>query len=91
MTSRKDDDKKPENAISQTVKGVAEPFIGVVEGVKEVLSPLKDVIPKRKGNQAKKGDDVHDSLEISELNASLRRELYQTYKNYKKMHNMMTW
>lgn len=91
VDKQKDDDKKPENAISQTVKGVAEPFIGVVEGVKEVLSPLKDVIPKRKGSQAKKGDDVHDSLEISELNASLRRELYQTYKNYKKMHNMMTW
>ena len=83
------DDK--ENAISQTVKGIAEPFVSVVEGVKEVVSPLKNIVPKKKDGEAKKGDDVKGSLEISELKAMLKTELFQTYKNYKKMHGMMTW
>ena len=80
-----------ENTISQTVKGLAEPFVSVIEGIKEVASPLKAIVPKRKGSEAKKGDDVKDSLEINELKKRLKTELYQTYKNYKKMHNMMTW
>ncbi len=81
-----------ESDISLTIKGAAEPFASVVGGLKELVSPLAGAIPKKsKKGEASKGDDVKDSLEISAVRKELRKMIYQTYKNYKKMHGMLTW
>ncbi len=85
-------EQKRESEISLTLKGAAEPFTSVVGGLKEIVSPLAEGIPKlRKKGGAKKGNDVEDSLEISRARAELRRSIYLTYKNYKKMHGLLTW
>ena len=85
------EEEKKESTASQTVKGMVEPFVGVIDGVKEVVLPLASFASKKKGKTAKKGDDVHDSMEIAELKQQLKTEIFQTYKNYKKMHGMLTW
>src|SRR3989344_7562204 len=84
-------EEKP-SELAETLKGALEPFTSVLSGVKEIVSPLAEGVPRfRKKGGAKKGDDVKDSLEIAALKSELRRAAYQTYKNYKKMHGMMTW
>jgi len=90
-----EDEKKEEEKQSDfadALKDVAEPFTSVVGGLKEVVSPLTGGITFRKKDGAKKGDDVREiTEEITPLKKELRRAIYQTYKNYKKMHEMMTW
>ena len=91
-----DEEEKEEeqktNEFADTIKSAAEPFTSVLSGVKEIISPLTGGFPKlRKKGGAKKGNDVEDSLEIDALRKEIKRVAYQTYKNYKKMHGMMTW
>ena len=90
-----EEEKKEEqktNEFANTIKSAAEPFTSVLSGVKEIVSPLAGGLPKlRKKGAAKKGDDVADSLEITTLRRELKRAAYTTYKNYKKMHGMLTW
>ena len=84
--------QKKANTVGDTVKGVAEPFTSVVSGIKELVSPLGASIPKiGKKREGKKGDDVQEVLEKDALRAELKLSIYQTYKNYKKMHSMLTW
>ncbi len=84
-------EKRKESEISLALKGAAEPFASVLGGVKELVSPLAEGLPKRKKGEAKKGNDVTDSLEITRVRKELLRTIYQTYKNYKKMHGLLTW
>ncbi|MBI2664322.1 hypothetical protein HYX10_03200 [Candidatus Woesearchaeota archaeon] len=86
---KKEEEKKKSQA-AEAVKGAAEPFIGVFSGVKEIVAPFTHGIRLRKKGGAK-GDDVKDELNIESARADLKRSIYQTYKNYKKMHGMMTW
>ncbi|MAG15839.1 hypothetical protein CMO88_02155 [Candidatus Woesearchaeota archaeon] len=85
-------EKKEPNELAETVKGAAEPFVGVLGGIKEIVSPLTEGIPslKKKGGP-KKGKDVDDTLQIASMKRDLKRSIFQTYKNYKKMHGLMTW
>ena len=84
-------EEKP-SELAETLKGALEPFTSVLSGVKEIVSPLAEGVPRfRKKCGAKKGEDVKDSLEIAALKSELRRAAYQTYKNYKKMHGLLTW
>lgn len=85
-------EKRKESEISLALKGATEPFASVIGGVKELVSPLAEGIPKlKKKGEAKKGDDVADSLEIIKVKKELRKTIYNTYKNYKKMHGLLTW
>jgi hypothetical protein len=84
--------EKKENAVTVTVKSAAEPFLNIFGGLKEITSPLTDSLPKlKKETKAKKGNDVQDDIEINAIRRELKRSIYQTYKNYKKMHGMLTW
>ena len=82
-------EEKKESEIASVVKGVAEPFTGIFSGVKEIVSPLTEGI--KIGRGGKKVNDVQARIEINRVRRELRRTIYQTYKNYKKMHGMLTW
>ncbi len=74
-----------------------EPFIGIFGGLKDIVSSFGGVKPagagkpniKRKLTGGK--SDVDLDLEMRKAKDDLRRAIYQTYKNYKKLHGMLTW
>ena len=73
-----------------------EPFIGVFSGVKEIFTAIGGVRPADGKQSLKKRltggkSDIELQLEIDEAKADLKRSIWQTYKNYKKLHGMLTW
>lgn len=80
--------------LSQALKGAAEPFSGIFGGLHEVFSPLAEGFGQLRGKgdgHGKKEDPIEESLEISELKRELKSAIFASYKNYKKMHGMLTW
>ena len=89
----KENGKKKEGEIAKSVKEAAEPFTGVLAGIRELMSPLSEVagLLRKKDSGKKKRNFVKDDLEVNELDSEIKKTVYQAYKNYKKMHGMMTW
>ena len=72
-----------------------EPFIGVFSGIKDIVTAFGGVRPPAKQNTKKRltggKSDVDLVLEMEDAKAELKRSIYQTYKNYKKLHALLTW
>ncbi len=80
----------PKKPVSIPKPTFADPFIAVFQGVFDIvgsfgISGKKDEKPKEKFDKIKMSD------EIEKARKALKGEIYQTYKNYKKMHGMLTW
>ena len=82
----------------KTSNNPLEPFIGVFGGLKDIVSsfggvsapgtPNKQTIKKQlTGGKS----DVQLDIQITEARTELRRAIFQTYKNYKMLHSMLTW
>ncbi len=73
-----------------------EPFFGVFGGLKDIVTAFGGVRPPQQKQSLKKRltggkSDVDLVLEIDDAKADLKRSIYQTYKNYKKLHGLLTW
>ncbi len=83
------------NEIGGAFRGASEPFIGVIGGLQEVFSPLAEGVTSLTSGGGKKGhkkvDEIEEDLEYNERKKELKGAIYTAYKNYKKMHGMMTW
>ena len=91
-TGKAEEHGKKKNEVAETLKGAAEPFTGVLSGVKEILSPLTGGLSFfAKENDSGAGDPIKEDLELSAARSTLKKAIYTAYKNYKKMHGMMTW
>ncbi len=84
------DDPKPQKKEKPKTPSVFSPFAGIAGGLKEITEPFAGIIPRR-GARKPKGDPIGDSMAMQAARADLKRSIFQTYKNYKKMHGMMTW
>lgn len=71
-----------------------EPFIGIFGGIKDIFGSLKPA-DAGKPNIKKKltggKTDIELDTQITEAKAELKTAIYQTYKNYKKLHGMVLW
>jgi len=82
--------KKPSNS-------PLEPFIGIFGGVKEIFTAIGGVKPAGSEKQSIKKrltggkNDLELDRQIRIAKDELKRTIYLTYKNYKKMHNMVQW
>ena len=94
--------EEEEKARSPLGKDIIEPFTGVFKGVKEIFEPLtqgldsfkkvKDSAPLKKiSGDPDHGNIVGQSIEIEQARAAAKAAAYGAYKNYKKMHGMMTF
>ncbi len=72
-----------------------EPFLGIFSGMKEIVTAFGGVKGHEKPNIKKKlsggKSDVDLVLEMEAVKTELKRSIYQTYKNYKKLHGLLTW
>ncbi len=66
---------------------VFEPFKALYEGAKEFVDLGVPEMKKKEGPV----DKVKMKDEIDRAAKALKTEIYNTYKNYKKMHGMLTW
>jgi hypothetical protein len=92
-----DKEKKKEKDKNKPSVNPLEPFTGVLGGVKELFSAFGGI----KGSKEKKPNlkkqitggknNIELSKEIDEAKGELKTAIYQTYKNYKKMHGMVNW
>lgn len=91
-----EDEQKKEGP--KTSNNPLEPFLGVFGGLKDIVSafggarapgtPSKQSI-KRQLTGGK--SDVQLDIQIREAREELKRAIWNTYKNYKKLHGMLTW
>ncbi|MBI2142865.1 hypothetical protein HYU20_00800 [Candidatus Woesearchaeota archaeon] len=90
-----DEQKKEE---PKTSNNPLEPFLGVFGGLKDIVSAFGGV--KAPGAQSKQSikkqltggkSDVQLDIQIREARDELKRAIWNTYKNYKKLHGMLTW
>jgi hypothetical protein len=78
-----------ESEVKATAMGALEPFTAIFGGIKEISTAL---IPASKGKKKRsKSNPIKADLEMREVQRELKQAIFQTYKNYKKMHGMMTW
>ncbi len=79
----------PKQAKPARRPGAEEPFVAIFSGLKEIFGSLA---PKG-GEKEKKPSIAKEEIkdEIQSAARTLKTEIYQTYKNYKKMHGMLTW
>ena len=72
-----------------------EPFIGVFGGIKELMGSFTGIRKPGKPDLKQKltggRNDIQLLQQIESSREELRRAIYQTYKNYKKLHGMLTW
>ncbi|MBI3034599.1 hypothetical protein HYY72_05565 [Candidatus Woesearchaeota archaeon] len=69
--------------------GITEPFEALFGGFKDLAGSFggsKDDKPRKASE-----DRVATKDEIDKARKTLKTDIYQTYKNYKKMHGMLTW
>lgn len=89
------EDEKPKEAPKISANPL-EPFLSVFGGVKEILTAFGGVRPGGGKTSLKKKltggkSDIELFMEMEEARTDLRRSIFQTYKNYKKLHGMLTW
>lgn len=88
------EDHKPAEK-KQTSNSPLEPFAAVFGGLKDIVTAFGGIRPPEKQSTKKRltggKSDVDLVLEMDDAKAELRRSIYQTYKNYKKLHGMLTW
>ena len=90
-----DEEHKP--AAKKPSNNPLEPFIGIFGGVKEIFTSFGGIKPAGSETQSTKRkltggkNDIQLDQQIKTAKEDLKRTIYQTYKNYKKMHNMVQW
>lgn len=90
------EDDQPRKEERKPSQNPLEPFLGVLGGLKEIVTAFGGIKgPDNKPNLKKRltggKSDVELVLEQEEARTDLKRSIYQTYKNYKKLHGMVTW
>ncbi|MFH1769966.1 MAG: hypothetical protein ABH828_00225 [archaeon] len=71
--------------------GILDPFVAVVKGFGDIFTSMVPISSSSSGG-SKKTKEETPSKEAKKLAAStLQFNAYQTYKNYKKSHGMVTW
>ncbi|MCP3684153.1 MAG: hypothetical protein GY861_15840 [bacterium] len=87
-------EKFPENKpLEPEKKGPSlNPFVGIGSGFKELFGSL-GVVPQRKKKDDKYGKHEKVDLDDERNKAAveLKKIIFETYKNYKKIHGMITW
>ena len=74
------------------VSDFIEPFTSVFKGVQEIFEPLaKGLDSFKKPSDHAHHNIVHQTIEIKDAQSEAKSAAYGTYKNYKKMHGMMTF
>ncbi|MBI2142071.1 hypothetical protein HYU15_01100 [Candidatus Woesearchaeota archaeon] len=68
-----------------------DPFSSLWDGVKEIATSFGFPKGEEGGKKKEREDKIAIADEIKEAEGELKGEIYQTYKNYKKMHGMLTW
>lgn len=90
-----EDEKKSEE--KKESNNPLDPLVGIFGGFKEIFSAFGGIKPGGEKKQSLKKkikggkSDIDLYFEIEEAKGDLRRCIYQTYKNYKKLHGMITW
>ena len=86
---QEEDDKAAAKKKLEQMKGVAEPFIGIFGGFKEILGPLIPTLKSKntsgEPSEWKKGKDRAGAIK------SMEPVVFNAYKNFKKAHKMVTW
>ena len=82
------DEKKAQAKRLAQMKSGAEPFIAIFSGFKEIFSsffPAKDSKGKKTKSDWEKKKDKDDAK------GPMQAAIWNTYKNFKKAHKMVTW
>ncbi|MBI4438803.1 hypothetical protein HY640_02635 [Candidatus Woesearchaeota archaeon] len=77
----------PRQAEKKPAPSLIEPFKAVFDGIGEIFESMA---PKKEGKKEHE-DKVAIADEIKKANGTVKKDIYETYKNYKKMHGMLTW
>ncbi len=90
---KEEEDKKAEAEAKKKLEqmmGAAEPFIAIFGGFKEIFGAL---LPKFKSDSKDKGKPSDWEMGKSKKKAegAMKGALWNTYKNFKKAHRMVTW
>jgi hypothetical protein len=85
---KEEEKKKAAKKHLEQMKGAAEPFLAIFGGFKEILGPL---LPKVKRKEKGKATPWKMKKDRAAAVSAMRVPLWNTYKNFKKAHKMVTW
>ncbi|NQU78985.1 hypothetical protein HQ545_04415 [Candidatus Woesearchaeota archaeon] len=84
----KEEKQAAEKKRHQNMMGAAEPFIAVLGGFKEIFGAM---VPQREKKSKAEIPEWQANKNKSAAIGAMRPPLWNTYKNFKKAHRMVTW
>lgn len=81
----------PKPAAKPRLPSFIDPFSALWGGIKEIAVSFGFPKGDEGGKKKVSEDKIEIGDEIVSASSELKTDIYQTYKNYKKMHGMLTW
>jgi hypothetical protein len=85
---KEEDEKKEEEKKLAQMKGAVEPFLSIFGGFKELFGSM---LPELKKKDKSKPTDWELKNDRKKAAGQMKAAIWNTYKNFKKAHRMITW
>jgi hypothetical protein len=85
---KEEEDKEDEKKRLAQMKGAIEPFISIFGGFKEIFGSM---LPELKRKDKGKPTDWELKKDRKKAEGPMKAAIWNTYKNFKKAHKMVTW